>query len=174
MQLNLQLVAMERCARAFRQSLLIWNSGRHRPFRCIYASTQGTISSRFIALFRVKFKLCMCFLQGAVKDCYMLSVPIENLRLKSKPSEGTNSDGPPIAEHLDISVQDLAQALIQCQAFKFEERVLQTLGLEEKFDINGPAGSYEVDSKVCTTSYPIISTRDFKPFLHWHQCQVKD
>eukprot|EP00884_Botryococcus_braunii_P007177 jgi/Botrbrau1/16460/Bobra.0142s0055.1 len=86
--------------------------------------------------------------EGAVKDCYMLSVPLHNLRVRSKSSEGTSSDGPPIAKHLDTTVEDLAQALVQCQAFKFEERVLQTLGLEEKFDINFPAGDFKVDSKV--------------------------
>jgi hypothetical protein len=79
----------------------------------------------------------------------MLSVPARNLRLENTNPDSAGRDEPPIAQQLDISVQDLARALVQCQAFKFEERILQFLGLEEKFDINFLAGDFDVGSKVC-------------------------
>lgn len=84
--------------------------------------------------------------QVAVKDCFVVSVPVESLRFPTASLEG----GPlrPSEQHLDACIQDLANALVQCQAFKFEERILQILGLEEKFDIDLPAAAFGVGSKV--------------------------
>lgn len=82
-----------------------------------------------------------------MKDCFVISVPMEKLRFPTASSEG----GPPSpsVQYLNSCIQDLANALVQCEAFKFEERILQFLGLEEKFDIDMPAAAFGVGSKVC-------------------------